>query len=96
MPIVRTLVVFVCVLLVEEGGAGRRSPTPDGRVSESKTAELIVGQQLRGRGRPLKATGRGGLGPTRWLEHFLAAALTGPIGRLVGHICQSEECTRPS
>lgn len=87
MAAVGAPVVFVCVLLVEGGGASRWGPTPDGSVSGSKTAQLIVGQRLTvsgGKGRALKATRRRGVGPPRWLEHFLAAPPTGPIGRLVG------------
>lgn len=46
LEVVGALVVFVCVLLLEGGGASRWGPTPDGRVSESQTAELMVGQRL--------------------------------------------------
>lgn len=86
MAAVSALVAFVCVLLVEGGGASRWGPTPDGGVGESK--RLAGGRFQAG---SLEATGRGGAGPRGRLAHFLAAPLAGPIGRLVGQIYQPEE-----
>lgn len=89
MEVVSALVVFVCVLLLEGGGASRWRPRPDVSVSESKTAELIVGQRLRvNRVWSFKATGRRGVRP----EHFQGGLPAGPIGRLTGgQIYQSEK-----
>lgn len=86
VEVVRAQVVLVCVLLLEGGGASRWRPRPDVSVSESKTAELIVGQQLRvDRVWSLEATGR------RGVEHVQGGLPAAPIGRLTGgQIYQSE------
>lgn len=81
------LVVFVGGPLPEGGGASRWRPRPDVSASESKTAELVVGQQLRvDRVRSREATGR------RRVEHFQGHLPAAPIGRLTGgQIYQSEK-----
>lgn len=79
---------------MQGGRQSRRGPRLEVRVSEAKTAELTVGQQLglrEGRASILKVTGcRRDLLLCR-LERLLSGLMVGPIGCLVMAFYQSEK-----